>query len=255
MTYRSSDSWAICAGPTFRSRCRSPHLHDEISPRRRIARVTSARRMHRLAGSVEFPLRQQHSFAHQRGIDHSVQSFPVPQSELRRQFAAEPEHGRRGYALHRDRPGLARVFGECVLSEAVHLNLIEQECVGRLLRDQRAEHHSGRPRALTDAPWKSRRVRTDNYNQRFTGTLRPNFGRTGPLNFLQVQDITYNARYAWQNGALGNNRGARVSNTMEAPGRTDRSPAGLLAEVRLVQGDGRGAARRRDESSGSPART
>jgi hypothetical protein len=56
-------------------------------------------------------------------------------------------------------------------------------------------------------------VRTDNYNQRFTGTLRPNFGRTGPLNFLQVQDITYNVRYAWQNGALGNNRGALASAT------------------------------------------
>ncbi|MDX1739712.1 MAG: cell surface protein SprA, partial [Rhodothermales bacterium] len=58
-------------------------------------------------------------------------------------------------------------------------------------------------------------VRAERHGQRFSATLRPRLTNTKALDWLQIQDIVYSVQYSWQNGSLGRNTGASVSNRVD----------------------------------------
>jgi cell surface protein SprA len=170
-----------------------------------------------LPEAVEFPLRQQHAFTHQRGA--AIQYNPFQFLNLSYDASSQQSLNILGadtlYTVHTND---ARYDG-ISLQEAVALGHFEDaSCLGQSCFETRQLMILPADRVFSQVLRGNPNVRADNYDQRFSGTLRPNFGRSGPLSFLQVQDITYSVRYGWQNGALGNNRGARVSNTMELRG-------------------------------------
>lgn len=59
-------------------------------------------------------------------------------------------------------------------------------------------------------------LRTEDHQQRFSSTFRPNFGTR--LNWINLQDIIYSVNFGWRNGPVTNNLGADVSNQIELRG-------------------------------------
>jgi cell surface protein SprA len=54
--------------------------------------------------------------------------------------------------------------------------------------------------------------RTNQYTQRFTGTLRSTLLNSAAFNWIDLQDISYQTSFRWQNSAVGRRSGAIVSN-------------------------------------------
>jgi cell surface protein SprA len=61
-------------------------------------------------------------------------------------------------------------------------------------------------------------LRTERYQQRFTGTFSPRLNRIRALNWFNLQDISYSVQYQWDNGAVGRNTGADISNQIDLRG-------------------------------------
>ena len=58
-------------------------------------------------------------------------------------------------------------------------------------------------------------VRAERHGQRFSATLRPRLTNTKALDWINIQDVVYSVQYSWQNGSLGRNTGASVSNRVD----------------------------------------
>jgi cell surface protein SprA len=54
--------------------------------------------------------------------------------------------------------------------------------------------------------------RTNTYEQRFTGTVRPTLLEGNAFDWIDLQDINYQASFRWDNSAQGSNTGATVGN-------------------------------------------
>lgn len=61
-------------------------------------------------------------------------------------------------------------------------------------------------------------IRTEQHQQRFTATFRPQLTRSKALNWLNIQDVVYSSQFAWRNGPVGQNTGANVSNQFDIRG-------------------------------------
>ena len=57
--------------------------------------------------------------------------------------------------------------------------------------------------------------RTNAYEQRFTGTLRPSILGGETFNFIDLQDIVYQSSFTWENGPIGRLTGATASNDVQ----------------------------------------
>ena len=153
---------------------------------------------------VRYPLRQQHSFGHDRGATIQYNPFRF----LNLSYDANTRQSLNALGIQ-DTLITRHEISEHETAETSELVLRSFDSVVM--------------RMLSGDPL----LRTDSYNQRFTGTLRPNLSNTKALDFVNVQDIVYNARFTWQNGPIANNRGARVSNQVEIRGGITLRPQEL----------------------------
>ncbi|MDA0875394.1 MAG: cell surface protein SprA, partial [Bacteroidetes bacterium] len=60
--------------------------------------------------------------------------------------------------------------------------------------------------------------RTEGHSQVFRASFRPRMQQIGFLNWIQIQDISYNATFDWTNGPVGRNTGAAVRNNVDIRG-------------------------------------
>ncbi|MFW5973213.1 MAG: cell surface protein SprA, partial [Bacteroidota bacterium] len=184
---------------------------------------------------VRFPLRQQHSFSHDRGATIQYNPFRFlnlsydagTRQSLNALGVADTlytEHEVPGVPTQTTQELLIRPFDSVVMRMA-----------------------SGDPL-----------LRTESYSQRFTGTLRPNFSSAKALNFVTVQDVVYSARFSWQNGPLGNNRGAQVSNQTELRGGLTLRPQEFWRKFefyRTLEEEQKAFEREKQAAQRQPART
>ena len=60
--------------------------------------------------------------------------------------------------------------------------------------------------------------RTEQHGQVFRASFRPRLQGIGFLNWIQIQDISYNATFDWTNGPVGRNNGASIRNNVDIRG-------------------------------------
>ena len=70
-------------------------------------------------------------------------------------------------------------------------------------------------RVISDLFTGQRDPRTDAYEQRFTGTLRPSILSGETFNWIDLQDIVYQSNFSWENGPIGRQTGAIASNDVQ----------------------------------------
>ncbi|MFQ5568970.1 MAG: cell surface protein SprA [Rhodothermales bacterium] len=71
-------------------------------------------------------------------------------------------------------------------------------------------------------------VRTESYQSRFNATFRPQIQKIKPLDWITIQDIGYGASFSWRNGSVGNNTGATVGTVVDLRGGITIRPQGLF---------------------------
>ena len=60
--------------------------------------------------------------------------------------------------------------------------------------------------------------RTEQHSQVFRASFRPRLQGIGFLNWIQIQDISYNVTFDWTNGPVGRNNGASIRNNVDIRG-------------------------------------
>lgn len=70
-------------------------------------------------------------------------------------------------------------------------------------------------RVIKDLFTGERDPRTNAYEQRFTGTLRPSILDAETFNWIDLQDIVYQSNFTWENGPIGRFTGATAGNDVQ----------------------------------------
>ncbi len=74
-------------------------------------------------------------------------------------------------------------------------------------------------------------LRTEQHNERFTASFRPNLSQIDWLNWLSLQDIVFGSQYSWRNGAASRNTGASIGNSLEVRGGVTLRPQELFRKI------------------------
>ncbi len=168
-------------------------------------------------------LREQHRFTHTRGFDLQYNPFEF----LRLGFGTTTDQNFNAIGTE-DR------FG--VVTEEDGLRLTDDDgdpftasTADAFVRDRARDSLGGgayrqdlldlRPTSeVIEGIFSGRGPRTENYRQRFTATLSLPFARSEALNWINLDDIAYQATFGWQNQGLGRATGASASNEMQVRG-------------------------------------
>ncbi len=178
-----------------------------------------------LPADVQFPVREQHSFAHNRRF--SFQYSPFSFLDLGMESNTNQSLNALGvdtlYSVilvdstgeesRLENTNLASLIREGSIDStqigvsAFELTDLEHRKFGRVFRQALGGSVPGAPR-----------IRTESYTSRFSVTFRPNLRNYQSLAWIQLQDIGYTANFDWSNGSVGNNTGAqtRVSTSFRA---------------------------------------
>jgi cell surface protein SprA len=95
--------------------------------------------------------------------------------------------------------------------------------------------------------------RTNQYQQRFTATLRPTLTDGEAFDWVDLQDVTYRSSFDWQNGAKGSITGATVSNSVEVRTGVNLHPSkvwsrfGFFEKWKQAEQEDRGGGRSRPQ--------
>ena len=77
-------------------------------------------------------------------------------------------------------------------------------------------------------------VRTESYSSRAGASFQPNF-RSASLRWLTIQEFGYTANFAWRNGTVSKNTGARVSTNVTLRGGLSLRPGDLFDSIPFYQ--------------------
>ncbi len=162
-----------------------------------------------LPGRIGYPFREQHTFTH--GRDFNLQYNPF--SFLRTSFST-------GVDQSLSRLGVDTLYNRIELidneeritpiTRAEALDLEAQNNPAVFVEKRAAPTSFGRVvgRAFSGDD----RFRTDGYTQNFTTTISPRL--SNKVRWVTFNDLAYNARYTWTNGAIGQDFGAGIRTTV-----------------------------------------
>lgn len=185
-----------------------------------------------LPEAVQYPLRETHALSHRRNMTMQYNPFQF----LNLSFDANTNQSLNAL-------GVDTLFTVVVQnndgSESIHPNLRiaqAQDALGLDDSTQTAYQITNLRVVPTDriinrlfsgAPG----LRTEQHNERFTASFRPNLSRIKALNWITLQDVVFGSQYSWRNGAASQNTGASIGNSLEVRGGVTLRPQELFRKV------------------------
>jgi cell surface protein SprA len=164
---------------------------------------------------VRFPIREKHAFTH--GRDFQFQYNPFNFLNLSFDTDTNQSFNTAGVdTLFNVVTGDTTFFGSR-LDEAIAAGMIPEDQLGNAFEVGRldivpATNVLGRFFSGGITP------RTERHSQVFRASFRPQLRSIGFLNWIQIQDISYNSTFDWVNGPVGRNNGAAIRNSVELRG-------------------------------------
>ena len=167
-----------------------------------------------LPDRIANPFREQQSFSHRRNF--SVQYNPFNFLNLTFDTNTNQSLNTAGAdtllnVITRD----GRVFANVDTTTFFDENDIPRDSLGTTVFIEERLRMRAEDQVIGDLFRGARAPRTNNYEQRFTGTLRPSILSGETFNWIDLQDIVYRSTFRWENGALGRNTGATVRNQVD----------------------------------------
>lgn len=204
---------------------------------------------------VEFPLRPQHTFTHNRqfslqynpfgflnltfdtNTDQSLNPIGVDTLFTLIQYQTDEE----GNPVRDEEGNLIELRSEPSTQDLLRAGLLSGEidstAVGvtafqvetlNVVPFQRSLN-----RALSNDTGPS--VRTERYESRFNATFRPKINKFKPLDWINVQDFGYGVTFSWRNGSAGNNTGATIGTNVTLRGGVTVNPQDLFRKIGLYR--------------------
>ena len=205
---------------------------------------------------VEFPLRPQHTFTHNRqfslqynpfgflnltfdtNTDQSLNAIGVDTLFTLIQYQTDDE----GNFVRDDEGNLIEIRSEPsttnLLQAALQDSLIAEEDVGVSAFQVETLNVAPFQQAVNRAFGNNEadpKVRTERYESRFNATFRPKLDKFGFLDWIAVQDFGYGVTFSWQNGSAGNNTGATIGTNVTLRGGMTLRPQDLFRKVGLYR--------------------
>jgi cell surface protein SprA len=161
---------------------------------------------------VRFPLREKHAFGHQRNF--ALQYNPFGFLNLSFDTNTTQSLNSAGVDTLFSVVSLDTTFAGVNLQQAIAQGLVDSTRAGEYY-----EVESLRIRPFNDVISQvltgGSAVRAEKHDQSFTATFRPRLQNVAALNWINLQDVAYQANFAWQNGPIGRNTGAAIRNQVD----------------------------------------
>ena len=179
---------------------------------------------------VAFPFREQQRFNHRRNFSlqydplsflslsfdtNTRQNFDDISSRTQTNVLIDQAGGSRlisdvGINLN----NTDRFFEEDILNEYGLSDTLATEDIGRAVFFEGRQIRRSEHRIFRDLLVGRYGPRTSNYGQRFTATLSMGWADRQWLNWVDLQDVSYQSSFNWNNGSKGSLRGAGVNNSL-----------------------------------------
>lgn len=164
---------------------------------------------------VRFPLREKHTFTH--GRDFQFQYNPFNFLNLSFDTNTRQSFNTAGVDTLYNVVTPDTTFFGTSLDEVIAAGLVPDDQLANAFQVGQLDVVSG-TNVLGRFLWGGITPRTETHGQVFRASFRPQLRSIGFLNWIQVQDIGYNATFDWQNGPVGRNNGAAIRNGVELRG-------------------------------------
>lgn len=164
---------------------------------------------------VRFPIREKHTFSH--GRDFQFQYNPFNFLNLSFDTKTQQSFNTAGVDTLYNVVTPDTTFFGTRLDEAIAAGLVPENQLANAFQIEQLNVISG-PNVLGRFLSGGITPRTESHGQVFRASFRPQLRSIGFLNWLQIQDIGYNATFDWQNGPVGRNNGAAIRNNVELRG-------------------------------------
>ncbi|TDI77557.1 MAG: cell surface protein SprA, partial [Bacteroidetes bacterium] len=160
---------------------------------------------------VRFPNREKHTFTHTRNF--GLRYNPFQFLNLSFDYNTGQSFNQAGVDTLTSVAIGDTLYPGYSIDEAIDAGLIDE--------DDRSDAYEVKSltmipatQVLAEAIKGSSEIRTEVNDQSFTASFRPRFTNINALNWIQIQDITYSAKFRWKNGAINRNIGAGIDNTV-----------------------------------------
>ena len=199
----------------------------------------SEQRLDDLEERAQFPIREQHSFTHRRNF--SLQYNPFQFLNLSFDTSTNQSLNQIGVdtliTLIDFREETPRTFVVKTLDSEFYSGNsagITRDDIGvTVFREDRLQVRPAFD-ALDGLLKNDPLLRTEQHDQRFNATFQPTFSRTGALNWITIQPITYSVQYGWQNGSITRPTGANVRNQVSLRSGVTLRPLELWRKIPTV---------------------
>lgn len=182
-----------------------------------------------LPEQVQYPLRQTHALSHRRNATIQYNPFQF----LNLSFDANTNQSLNAL-------GVDTLFSVVVRdiddgSESVHQNMRVEDAADVLGLDETQTPYQITELRVVPTDQIVNRIyngaeglRTDQHNERFTASFRPNLSQIKALNWISLQDVVYGSQYSWRNGSVSRPSGASIGNSLEIRGGITLRPQELF---------------------------
>jgi len=171
-----------------------------------------------LPQDVQFPIRSQHQFSHNRRFNFRYNPFSF--LDLNMESSTNQSLNAIGVdtmysVILVDSTGAESILDNTTLASLIQDGSVDSTQIGISVFELTGLQHRKFGRVFRQALGGSvpgaPSIRPESYSSQFNITFRPRLQNYQSLSWLQVQDIGYSASFNWSNGSVGNNAGAQTS--------------------------------------------
>ncbi len=159
--------------------------------------------------SVRFPAREKHTFSHSRNF--AFQYSPFVFLNLGFDLNTSQSLNAAGVDTLFSVVTPDTLLAGVSLAQAQDQGLLSEEQLANAFEQSALQVRSAN-NVISDFLSERGIARAEKSDQRFTASFRPRLNRIKALNWIQLQDISYQAIFNWQNGPIGRNTGANIRN-------------------------------------------
>ena len=188
-----------------------------------------------LPADIQFPVRSQHGFTHNRRFNFQYSPFSFLdlglESNTNQSLNAIGVDTLYSVILVDSTGAESRLDGT-TLSSLIQEGTVDSTQIGvsafELTRLQHRKFGTVFRQALGGSVPGAPGVRSESYSSRVSATFRPRLQDYKALSWIQLQDIGYSANFDWSNGSVGNNTGAQTGVTSSFRAGLNLNPQDLL---------------------------
>ena len=188
-----------------------------------------------LEEDAQFPLREQHTFNHRRNASLQYNpfnflnlTFDTDTNQSLNQLGVDTTFAVIDLSAN---DSLGARYANTRLRDAINQGLVDEDAVGTTVFQTETLIIKPASSSFQKMLRNDDLLRTEQHGQRFNATFQPNLSRSQALNWINIQPVSYQVSYSWQNAAAGRLTGASVQNQVSVRSGMTLRPVELWRKI------------------------